>query len=137
MPFNPADAISSLTGRVIGAAIVVHRELGPGLLESAYQACLEYQLHEHGLRFQRQVALPLQYHGIYVECGYRVDLLVEDLLIVEVKSVEKLAPIHKAQMITHLKLTGRPVGLLLNFNVPSMRQGIRRLDNPMRPPKGT
>jgi GxxExxY protein len=131
MPFDAATPISDLTRRIIAAAIDVHRELGPGLLESAYQACLEYQLREQGLRFVRQLGLPLQFHGVYVDCGYRVDLLVEDLVIVEVKSVERLAPIHKAQMITYLKLTGCPVGLLMNFNVPAMRQGIRRLEKPM------
>jgi GxxExxY protein len=129
MSFNPSDCLAPLTGRILGAAIAVHRELGPGLLESAYQGCLEYQLHEDGVSFKRQLALPLMYRGVYVDCGYRVDLLVEDRVIVEVKSVEKLAPIHRAQMITYLKLTGCPVGLLLNSNVASMRHGIRRIPN--------
>ena len=129
MPFNPAEAISHVTGRIIGAAIEVHRELGPGLLESAYQACLEYQLIQDGGQFKRQLALPLQYRGVRVDCGYRVDLLVEEQVIIEVKSVERLAPIHHAQMITYLKLCQLPVGLILNFNVTSMRQGIRRIPN--------
>jgi GxxExxY protein len=129
MAFNPNDSLGKLTGEVLGAGMAVHRELGPGLLESAYQACLEYQLTECGLRFRRQVPLPLRYRSVYLECGYRVDLIVENQVIVEVKAVERLAPIHEAQMITYLKLTGCPVGLLLNFNVTSLRQGIRRLDN--------
>ena len=129
MTFNPADGLAELTGRIVGAAIAVHRELGPGLLESAYQACLEYQLNADGVSFKRQLGLPLQYRGVYVDCGYRVDLLVEDRVIVEVKSVDRLAPIHRAQMITYLKLTGCRVGLLLNFNATSMRQGIRRIPN--------
>jgi GxxExxY protein len=129
MTFNPSDGLAPLTSRIVGAAITVHRELGPGLLESAYQACLEYQLRENRVSFARQLALPLKYHGVYVDCGYRVDFLVEERVIVEVKSVDKLAPIHRAQLITYLKLTGCPVGLLLNFNAPSMRQGIRRIAN--------
>ena len=129
MTFTPSDGLAQLTGRIVGAAIAVHRELGPGLLESAYQACLEYQLSEDRVSFKRQLALPLKYRGVYVDCGYRVDLLVEDSVIVEVKSVDKLAPIHHAQMITYLKLTRCPVGLILNFNATSMRQGIRRIPN--------
>ncbi len=141
MTFSPSDGLSQLTGRIIGAAIGVNRELGPGLLESAYQACLEYQLKEDGVRFKRQLALPLKYRGVYVDCGYRVDLLVEDRVMVEIKSVEKLAPIQRAQMITYLKLSGCPVRLILNFNVASMRQGIRRIHNRFlegnRPPRET
>jgi GxxExxY protein len=129
MALDTSDHVTQITERIIGSAINVHRELGPGLLESAYQACLEYDLAKEGVSFQRQVALPLTYQGIRVECGYRADLLVEDQVIVEVKSVETIARIHYAQMITYLKLRGCRVGLLLNFNVPSMRQGIRRVTN--------
>jgi GxxExxY protein len=129
MALDANDPLTPITDRIIGSAIDVHRELGPGLLESAYQACLEYDLLKKGIHFQRQVALPLTYQGVYVECGYRVDLLVDDRVIVEVKSVEAIARIHFAQMITYLKLKRCRVGLLLNFNVPSMRQGIRRVTN--------
>jgi GxxExxY protein len=105
----------------------VHRELGPGLLESAYQACLEFALARSGVDFQRQLGLPITYQGFLLECGYRADFVVEDRVIVEVKSVDRMAPIHRAQLITYLKLKGCPVGLLLNFHVASMRRGVRRL----------
>jgi GxxExxY protein len=127
--FTPAGGLSQLTHRIVGAAINVHRALGPGLLESAYQACLEYELLQAGLEFRRQVALPVHYCGVRVECGYRVDLIIAEQVIVEVKAVETLTRVHQAQMITYLKLTGCPVGLLLNFNVTSLRHGIRRLEN--------
>jgi GxxExxY protein len=123
------DALTSLTRSIIGAAITVHRELGPGLLESAYQACLEYELARLRLRFKSQVHVPIEYREIFIDRGYRIDLLVEQSVIVEVKSVEALAPIHAAQLITYLKLTRCPVALLLNFNVAAMRQGIRRYTN--------
>jgi GxxExxY protein len=126
---DAADNLTRITEQIIGAAIAVHRESGPGLLETAYQACLEYELVQRHIEFQRQVRVPVTYQGVYIDCGYRLDLLVEDCVIVEVKSVASLAPIHSAQIITHLKLKRCPVGLLLNFNVPSMRQGIRRMTN--------
>lgn len=126
---DPTDGLTPLTERIIGAAIAVHRELGPGLLESAYLACIEYELMQRDLRFLRQVPVPVMYHGVQIDCAYRLDLLVEERVIVEVKSVERLAPIHSAQLITYLKLRNCPVGLLLNFNVPSMRRGIRRIEN--------
>jgi GxxExxY protein len=129
MVFDPRAAISHLTALIIRAAIAVHRALGPGLLESAYQACLEYELMQLGVSFRRQVQVPVYYQGKRIDCGYRLDLLVDDRVIVEVKAVEKLAPIHTAQMITYLKLTKCPVGLVMNFNVTSMRLGIRRIDN--------
>jgi GxxExxY protein len=129
MALDASDYVTQITDRIIGSAIDVHRELGPGLLESAYQACLEYDLSKKGVRFQRQVALPLTYQGMRLDCGYRVDLFVEDRVIVEVKAVEAIARIHYAQMITYLKLKRCRVGLLLNFNVTSMRQGIRRVTN--------
>jgi GxxExxY protein len=123
------DPQAHRTEQIIGAAIAVHRELGPGLLESAYQVCLEYELLQKQLRFLRQVPLPILYRGVEISCGYRLDLLVDDTVIVEVKSVDRLAPIHTAQMITYLKLRHCPVGLILNFNVTSMRKGIRRVTN--------
>jgi len=129
MVVDSNDAMTQITEQIIGSAIAVHRALGPGLLESAYQMCLAYELAQRQVRFQRQVLVPLTYQGVRIDCGYRLDILVEDRVIVEVKSVERIAPIHVAQMITYLKLKGCPVGLLLNFNVTSMRQGIRRIEN--------
>jgi GxxExxY protein len=126
---NPDDALTSLTSSMIGAAITVHRELGPGLMESAYQACLEYELAQLHLQFASQVHVPIAYRDVFIDRGYRVDLLVERSVIVEVKSVEVLAPIHAAQLITYLKLTRCPVALLLNFNVAAMRHGLRRYTN--------
>ena len=122
-----ALAINSITSRIIGTAIEVHRRLGPGLLESAYQACLVFELRERGLHVEVEKAVPLVYKDIRLDCGYRLDLVVDGKVIVDVKSVENLAPTHEAQVITYLRLTGCEVGLLLNFNVPVMKQGIRRL----------
>jgi GxxExxY protein len=116
-----------LTGQILGAAIEVHKQLGPGLLESTYQACLCHELELRGISFECQKPLPLEYKGIRLECGYRIDLLVADLVIVEIKSVEALAPIHAAQLLTYLKLTGVKVGFLINFNVVVLKEGIRRL----------
>lgn len=124
-----------VTEAVIGAAIEVHRQLGPGLLESAYEACLFRELTERGLNVARQVSLPVLYKGTQVDCGYRLDLLVEDEVVVELKAVESLLPIHNAQVITYLKLSGYPIGLLINFNVTMLRNGLRRLVyNHKRPP---
>ena len=116
-----------LTGQIIGAAIEVHKQLGPGLLESTYQACLCRELELRGVSFECQKPLPLEYKGVRLECGYRIDLLVAGLVIVEIKSVEALAPIHEAQLLTYLKLTGVKIGLLMNFNVVVLKNGIRRL----------
>ena len=116
-----------LTGQMIGAAIEVHKQLGTGLLESTYQACLCHELELRGISFECQKPLPLEYKGVKLECGYRIDLLVAGLVIVEIKSVEALAPIHEAQLLTYLKLTGVKVGLLINFNVVVLKEGIRRL----------
>ena len=124
------DGHADGTEQVIGAAIAVHRALGPGLLESTYQACLEYELVQLNINFQKQVPLPISYRGVLLNCGYRLDLLVEGTVIVEVKSVERIARIHVAQMITYLKLRRCQVGLILNFNVTAMRQGIRRITIP-------
>ena len=116
-----------LTESVLGAAIEVHRILGPGLLESAYEECLCHELSVKGLTFKRQVALPISYKGIKLDCSYRMDLVVDERLIVEVKTVEKILPIHEAQLLTYLKLTGIRTGLITNFNVPVLKDGIRRI----------
>ena len=120
------------TESIIGAAIEVHRELGPGLLESTYEACLAYELMERGLKVERQKTLPVKYRGVNLDCGYRIDLLVENLVIVELKVVERLEAIHEAQLLSYLKLSGAPIGLLLNFNVIVLRRGIRRLVNNLK-----
>lgn len=122
--------VDELTGEIISAAMKVHTALGPGLLESAYQRCLLYELHQRGLQAIGEVQLPVIYEGTRIDAGYRLDILVEDTVIVEVKSVAALADIHSAQLITYLKLSNKPVGLLLNFNVTSLKNGIRRLAGP-------
>jgi GxxExxY protein len=114
---------------IITAAMKVHSELGPGLLESTYQACLQHELLQAGVRSAAQVGLPVVYRGIKLELGYRMDLLVEDLVIVESKSVEAVPPVHQAQVISYLKLSGRSIGLLMNFNVVHLKDGIRRFVN--------
>jgi len=111
---------------IITAAMRVHTELGPGLLESTYQACLQHELAKAGLRSDAQVALPVIYEGVKLEVGYRVDLLVEDLVVVELKSVDAIAPIHQAQLLSYLKLSGKSLGLLINFNVVHLKDGIKR-----------
>ncbi len=119
--------MDQLTERVIGVAIGVHRVLGPGLLESIYETCLAYDLSEAGLRVETQKALPLRYRGVTFDAGYRLDLLIEDELVLELKAIDQLAPVHHAQLLSYLKLSGYTVGLLVNFNVPVLRQGIRRV----------
>jgi GxxExxY protein len=114
---------------IITAAMKVHTELGPGLLESAYQACLQHELHAAGFRSAGQVGLPVVYRGTKLELGYRMDLLVEDLVIVEIKSVDAISPVHQAQVISYLKLSGKSVGLLMNFNVVHLKDGIKRFVN--------
>lgn len=118
-----------LTDRIIGAAIEVHRHLGPGLLESAYEECLCYELSQTGLAFERQVPLPVAYKGVKLDCGYRMDMVVNNSVIVEIKAVDCLAPIHSAQLLTYLRLTGMHVGLLMNFNIPMLKDGLKRLVN--------
>jgi len=113
------------TSPIIGAAIEVHRQIGPGLLESAYQQCLCHELHLRGLPFKCQVDLPVSYKG-QLDCGYKIDLIVRDEVIVELKSVERILPVHEAQLLTYLKLSGRTVGLLINFNTPLLTRGIIR-----------
>ena len=121
------DQLNALSESIIGAAIAVHRELGPGLLESAYEACLEYELMQRGLKVGRQQPLPVVYRGVQVECGYRIDLLVNDLVILELKAVERLEKVHEAQLHTYLRLTDLNLGLLLNFNVVRLTDGIKRI----------
>lgn len=118
-----------LTGRIRGALIEVHRVLGPGLLESACEMCLCHELALQGIHFQRQVELPVTYKGMRLDCGYRADLIVEGKVLIELKCVDKLLPIHSAQLLTYLKITGLQVGLLVNFNVPKIIDGIVRIAN--------
>ena len=120
---------NDVSGKIIGAAIEVHKHLGPGLLESAYEECLCCELDLRGIEFKRQVPLPLNYKGLNLDCGYRLDLLVEDKIIVELKTVETIAPIHEAQMLTYLKVRNMRVGLIINFNVRLLVDGIKRLVN--------
>ncbi len=118
--------INEITSQIIGSAIEVHKQLGPGLLESAYEACLAYELIERGLKVEQQKPLPVQYKDVKLDAGYRLDLLVEDIVVVELKAVEKVLPIHEAQILSYLKLSGLKVGLLINFNVKLLKNGIKR-----------
>jgi len=118
--------INQVTEAIIGSAIEVHRALGPGLLESAYEECLCREMDLRRIPFERQRPLPVEYKGLRLDCGYRLDLLVSDRVVVEIKAVESLLPVHEAQLLTYLKLGGWKVGLLINFNVPVLKQGIRR-----------
>ena len=115
-----------LSNRVIGCAIEVHRELGPGLLESTYEQCLAHELKLNGITFQLQHPQPVQYKGIRIDCGYRLDILVENDLVIELKSVEEIKGIHEAQLLTYMKLSGAKIGLLMNFNVTKLKDGIKR-----------
>ncbi|MDP8247392.1 MAG: GxxExxY protein [Candidatus Tritonobacter lacicola] len=119
--------VNQITERIIGATIEVHRALGPGLLESAYEECLCRELTLQGVSFDRQRPLPIEYKGLRLDCGYRLDLLVENEVVVEIKAVENVLPIHEAQLLTYLKLGNWKVGLLINFNVPVLKQGIKRM----------
>ena len=121
------EKLNQITYEIIGAAYKVHSELGPGLLESAYEVCLEYELLKKGFKVERQKPLPVIYEDVKLDAGYRIDLLVEDAVIVELKAVEEIAPIHKAQIMTYLKLSERKLGLLMNFNVTDMKKGIKRI----------
>jgi len=114
------------TGPIIGAAIEVHRHLGPGLLESAYEECLCHELHLGGMDFRRQLDLPVEYKGLKLDCGYHLDLIVHEEVVVELKCVERVLPVHEAQLLTYMQLTGKRVGLLINFNVPLLTKGITR-----------
>ncbi len=121
--------IDELSNRIIGAAIEVHKVLGPGLLESSYEQCLCHELYLRSISFERQKELPIVYKKITLDCCYRLDVVVEDTIILELKSCEKIEPIHRAQLLTYLKLSGKSLGLLLNFNTPYMREGIVRIVN--------
>jgi GxxExxY protein len=122
------EELNRLTHEIIAASLAVHRELGPGLLESAYEACLTFELLERGMAFERQKALPVVYRGRTLDCGYRLDLLIAEAVIVEIKSIERFDSVHVAQMLSYLRLSGCKVGLLINFNVKWLvRQGVRRL----------
>jgi len=125
---------NEITEGIIGAAIEVHRHLGPGLLESVYEECLCYEFGQRGLRFQRQLAAPVLYKGVKLDCGYRIDLLVEDAVVVEIKSMEALLPVHCAQLLTYLKICHKRIGLLINFNVPVLLHGLKRIANNYQDP---
>ena len=115
-----------LSRKVIGLSIEVHRELGPGLLENTYKQCLAYELSQAGINFQIEVELPVKYKNVHISCGYRIDLLIENNLIIELKSVDKIIPIHEAQLLTYMKLSGIKVGLLMDFNEIVLKDGIKR-----------
>ena len=119
--------INDISSAIIGAAIDVHRTLGPGLLESAYEQCLAHELSLRQIPFERQKPLPIDYKGIRLDCSYRLDFLVADMVIVEIKAIERLLPIHQAQLLSYLKLGGWNLGLLINFHVPLLRDGIKRV----------
>jgi len=121
--------INELTGSVIGAAIEVHKALGPVLLESVYEECLCRELNLRGIPYQRQKEIPIEYKGSKLDCGYRIDILVAEALILEIKACESLQRIHEAQLLTYPKLTGLKVGLVINFNVPVLKEGIKRISN--------
>lgn len=116
----------ALTKEVIGAAIEVHRHLGPGLLESAYEVCMCHELAQRGVSFRRQVEIPVVYKGVSLDCGYKLDILVDEKVILELKAVEAILPVHEAQLLTYLRLSQKRVGFILNFHVPQMRKGILR-----------
>jgi GxxExxY protein len=124
-----AGGLNGITRGIIAAAIEVHRHLGPGLLESSYQECVCYELSRMGLAFTREVHLPLSCKGLHLDCSYRIDLLVEDAVLVELKSIEQVLPIHSAQLLTYLRASHKPIGLLINFNVLVLKNGIKRIVN--------
>ncbi len=113
--------------QIVDAAFAIHKTLGPGLLESVYEQCLAYELRSRSLQVECQVALPVRYRDIQIEIGFRIDLVVNDLILIEVKATERIIPVHEAQLLTYLKLSGKHLGLLINFNVPLIKDGIRRL----------
>jgi GxxExxY protein len=129
MPLADDVGLNTLTGQIIHGAMEVHKHLGPGLLESVYRVCLTYELRESGMAVVTEVRVPVRYKRVTLDCGYKIDLLVESTVIVEVKAQEAIAPVHKAQLLTYLKLTTHKVGLILNFNAPLMKDGIQRVLN--------
>ncbi len=126
---NEAEHLNSLTDRIIGAAIEVHKALGPGLLESTYRICTAHELSRNNLHVDQEVPLPVVYKGVKLDAGYRLDMVVNELVIVEFKSVDALSPVHEAQLLSYLKLSGLKVGLLINFNVKVLKNGLRRIVN--------
>jgi GxxExxY protein len=124
-----AERINEITEKIISAGIAVHKQLGPGLLESTYEACLQYEILQRGLKVERQKSLPVTYGQVYLDCGYRIDLIVERIVVVELKAIDTILPIHKAQLLSYLRLSGCPVGLLINFNVRLLKDGVRRIVN--------
>ena len=118
--------INQVTEKIIGCAIEVHKKLGPGLLESAYEECLSYELKSVGLAIERQVPIPVVYKDIKLECGYRIDILVEKTVVIELKAIEAFAPVHEAQILTYMKFANKTMGLLINFNVTLLKNGIKR-----------
>jgi GxxExxY protein len=118
--------INKITQTIIGCAIEVHKRLGPGLLESAYEECLSFELAKAGLKIERQKPTPVIYKDIKLDCGYRIDIHVENVVVIELKTVDEFNPVHEAQILTYLKFAGKPVGLLINFNVTILKEGIRR-----------
>jgi GxxExxY protein len=125
----PLDTINGITSRIIKCAIEAHRTIGAGLLENVYASCLAHEMTLQGLRFERECMYPVIYRGVILSCSYKIDLLIEDLVVVELKSVETVLPVHRAQLLTEMKLANMPAGLLLNFKVPMMKEGITRLLN--------
>ena len=126
---NTRMDIETIASKIVAAAIKVHTVLGPGLLESAYQKCLEYELKNHGIQVACEVALPITYEKLTIDAGYRIDMIIEESILIENKTVEKLLPIHEAQLLTYLKMKNCKVGFLLNWNVPRMKDGIKRMVN--------
>jgi len=125
--FNGSD--DELTGKIIKSAIEVHRNMGAGLLESAYAKCFAYELNINGLEYRMEVEIPVKYKGINIDCAYRADFVIEDTVIIELKAVEKLLPIHEAQLLTYLKITDKKIGMLINFNETLLKNGIKRMVN--------
>jgi GxxExxY protein len=123
------DRLDTISRRIIGAAIEVHKHLGPGLLESAYESCLAFELNERGLAIERQKPLPVKYKNVQLDCGYKLDLVVEDAIIVELKAIDQLLPIHDAQLLSYLRIAGKSVGLLMNFHVRVLKNGLKRIVN--------
>lgn len=128
---NEKEQLDRISESIIGAAIAVHRALGPGLLESAYEACLAFELADRGHKVERQKELPVTYRGVTLDCGYRLDLVVDDAVVVEMKAVDTVLPIHRAQLLSYLKLSGHKLGLLINFHVRLLKDGVTRLANEM------
>ena len=121
------ERVESIATEVVDSAFKVHSALGPGLLESVYEACLAHELHRRGIGFERQVSMPVHYEGLNLDAGLRLDLVVAGQIVVECKAVESLLPVHKAQLLTYLKLSGHRLGFLINFNVPTLKEGLRRI----------